>query len=235
MKRLLAIALLALSTLQGVHAADAFAQLTPPKNRPIKVAFVMNEGAVLIDFGGPWEVFENVMLPGDFKTMQDSMPFDLYTVGTSTKPIHTSGSHSPGMTITPDYDFSNVPEPDVVVVPADRGSPALTTWLKKINADHKIIVSVCTGAFNLAETGLLNGKAATTHHGALDAFAKQYPDIKVARGVRYVQSSPTIFTSGGLSAGIDLALHIVEAYYGSDVAQATADNLEYQGTGWKAL
>jgi transcriptional regulator GlxA family with amidase domain len=234
MKHVFAAALLAICTLQGAYAGDMDSKLTPPKDRPIKVAFVMNEGAVMIDFGGPWEVFSNVMLPGNFKNMQDSMPFDLYTVGSSKKPIHSSGSHSPGMKITPDYDFSDVPEPDLVVVPADRGSPALTAWLKKMNADHKIIMSVCTGAFNLAKTGLLDGKSATTYHGALDEFAKEYPGIKVVRGVRYVQSSPTLYTSGGLSAGIDLALHIVEAYYGRDVAQATADNLEYQGTGWKA-
>ncbi|MBV8659385.1 MAG: DJ-1/PfpI family protein [Burkholderiales bacterium] len=233
MMHVFAFVLCAIATFQSAYAEGMDGKLTPPKNRPIKVAFVLNEGAVVIDFGGPWEVFSNVMLPGDFKNMQDSMPFDLYTVGTSTKPIHTSGTHSPGMQITPDYDFSNVPEPDLVVVPADKGSPALTAWLKKINADHKIIMSVCTGAFNLAETGLLDGKVATTHHDALDEFAKHYPNIKVVRGARYVQSSPTLFTSGGLSAGIDLALHIVEEYYGRDVAQATADNLEYQGTGWK--
>ena len=80
---------------------------------------------------------------------------------------------------------------------------------------------------------LLDGKVATTYHDALDEFAKHYPNIKVSRGARYVASSPTLFTSGGLSAGIDLALHIVEEYYGREVAQATADNLEYQGTGWK--
>jgi transcriptional regulator GlxA family with amidase domain len=126
-----------------------------------------------------------------------------------------------------------VPADRLVVVPTDKGSPALTAWLKKINADHKIIMSVCTGAFNLAKTGLLDGKSAATHHDALDDLAKSYPNIKVVGGVRYVQSSPTLFTSAGLSAGIDLALHVVEAYYGRDVAQATADNLEYQGTGWK--
>jgi transcriptional regulator GlxA family with amidase domain len=233
MKHVFAVVLFASCAIQGAHAGDMDGKLTPPKNRPIKVAFVMEEGAVMIDFGGPWEVFSNVMLPGK-KDMQDSMPFDLYTVGASKKPIHSSGSHRPGMIITPDYDFSDVPEPDLVVVPADMGSPALTAWLKKMNADHKIIMSVCTGAFNLAKTGLLDGKSATTYHGALDELAKQYPDIKVVRGVRYVQSSPTLFTSGGLSAGIDLALHIVDEYYGRDVAQATADGLEYQGTGWKA-
>jgi transcriptional regulator GlxA family with amidase domain len=233
MKRLLLAALTAVCTVSASNAADITAHIAPPANRAIKVAFALSESAEVIDFGGPWEVFGNVMLPGDFKNMQDSMPFELYTVGPSQKPIHTSGNRHAGMAITPDYDFRNAPEPDLVVVPAQQGGPALSAWLTKLHAHHKIIMSVCTGAFRLAQAGLLDGKMATTHHMALDQFANQYPKINVVRNVRYVQSDPEIFTSGGLSSGIDLALHMVEAYYGRDVAQATADNMEYQGLGWK--
>jgi len=234
MKRLLLAALIAICALPAAYAADLTTPITPPANRAIKVAFALSEGAEVIDFGGPWEVFGNVMLPGDFKNMQESMPFELYTVGPSQKPIHTSGNRHAGMVITPDYDFLNAPEPDLIVVPAQQGGgAALSAWLNKLHAHHKIIMSICTGAFDVAEAGLLDGKMATTHHKALDLFASQYPKIKVVRNVRYVQSDPEIFTSGGLSAGIDLALHMVEAYYGRDVAQATADNLEYQGLGWK--
>ena len=232
MKRLLFAALISICALPAAYAEDLTTHITPPANRSIKVAFALSEHAVVIDFGGPWDVFGNVMLPG-FKDMQESMPFELYTVGPSRKRIHATGNRHAGMAITPDYDFQHAPEPDVVVVPAQEGGAALSAWLNKLHAHHKIIVSICTGAFNLAEAGLLDGKMATTHYSALDKLASQYPKIKVMPNVRYVQSDPEIFTSAGLSAGIDLSLHMVELYYGRDVAQSTADALQYQGLGWK--
>jgi transcriptional regulator GlxA family with amidase domain len=232
LKRLLLAALIAVCTLPAADAADLVTHIAPPANRPIKVAFALSENAVVIDFGGPWDVFGNVMLPG-IKDMQESMPFELYTVGPSKQPIHTMGNRHAGMSITPDYDYLHAPEPDLVVVPAQQGGAALSAWLNKLHAHHKIIVSICTGAFNLAEAGLLDGKMATTHYGALDKLASDYPKIKVVPKVRFVQSDPEIFTSAGLSAGIDLSLHMVELYYGRDVAQGAADALEYQGLGWK--
>jgi transcriptional regulator GlxA family with amidase domain len=90
-----------------------------------------------------------------------------------------------------------------------------------------------TGAFVLAEAGLLNGKHATTHHDAVADLPKNFPEIRVERWMRYVQSDGVIFTAGGLSSGIDLALHIVELCFGREAAQTTADLMEYQGTAWK--
>jgi transcriptional regulator GlxA family with amidase domain len=93
-------------------------------------------------------------------------------------------------------------------------------------------MSVCTGAFHLARAGLLSGKAATTHHGSLDALASQFPDINVRRGLRFVESSPKIATAGGLSSGIDLALRVVERYFGRPAAERTAAYMEYQSRSW---
>src|SRR5947208_7629945 len=92
-------------------------------------------------------------------------------------------------------------------------------------------MSVCTGAFILAQTGLLSGKSATTFHGAFVAFALQFPDIHLKRGARFVEEG-NLATAGGLSSGIDLALHVVERYFGREVAERTADQMEYQGRGW---
>jgi len=92
-------------------------------------------------------------------------------------------------------------------------------------------MSVCTGAFVLAKTGLLNGKSATTYHGAFERFAMQFPDIQLKRGARFVENG-NLATAGGLSSGIDLALRVVERYYGREVARKTAYNMEYQGEGW---
>jgi len=92
-------------------------------------------------------------------------------------------------------------------------------------------MSVCTGSFLLAKAGLLSGKAATTHHNAYALFAADFPDVSVQRGARFVDAG-NISTSGGLTSGIDLALHVVERYFGREVAQKTATALEYQGLGW---
>jgi YHS domain-containing protein len=92
-------------------------------------------------------------------------------------------------------------------------------------------MSVCTGAFVLARSGLLSGKAATTYHGAFERFAMEFPDIQLKRGARFVESG-NLATAGGLSSGIDLALRVVERYFGREVAQRTAYDLEYQGEGW---
>lgn len=94
-----------------------------------------------------------------------------------------------------------------------------------------VTMSVCTGAFVLASTGLLAGRPATTHHGAYKTLANQFPDIQVKRGARFVETG-NLATAGGLTSGIDLALRVVERYFGRKVAAETANMLEYQGTGW---
>ena len=93
-------------------------------------------------------------------------------------------------------------------------------------------MSVCTGAFVLGQAGLLAGKRATTHHDFHDRFAAQFPDVTLERGLRFVESAPNLATAGGLTSGIDLALRVVERYFGRDVAQRTAAYMEYQGKGW---
>jgi transcriptional regulator GlxA family with amidase domain len=98
------------------------------------------------------------------------------------------------------------------------------------NAD--VMMSVCTGAFVLAAAGLLDGHRATTHHSALTRLAMQYPKITVRRGARFVDEGH-VATSAGLSAGIDLALHVVTRYYGEPVAADTAYGMEYQSKAWQ--
>jgi putative intracellular protease/amidase len=214
-----------------VEAPARGTALQPPEGRKIRVAVVLTEGAVVIDYAGPWEVFSNVHTGSG--GMDQQMPFDLYTVGRDRNPIHTAGVMKPGMTIIPDYGFADAPDPDVVVVGAQSGDEQLGPWLRKVHAQRALIMSVCTGAFRLAQAGLLDGKPATTHHASLQRLANQYPRIAVQSSVRYVQSDPLILTAGGLSSGIDSALHVVELYYGPQVAQAAADYMEYQGQGWK--
>jgi putative intracellular protease/amidase/YHS domain-containing protein len=197
--------------------------LKPPDKDPIPVAFVISDGAVIIDFCGPWEVFRDVMLPsGDH-------PFHLYTVSDKTKPIQAGG----GMKIVPDYTFANAPAPKIIVIPAQsEPSKAMLDWIRQATKNTDVTMSVCTGAFVLAKTGLLDSKSATTYHGAFGSFAMQFPTIELKRGARFVENG-NLATAGGLSSGIDLALRVVERYYGHDVAEKTAYNMEYQGQGWK--
>jgi len=208
---------------EGGQSAVKINPLKPPAQGSIPVAFLISEGAVMIDFAGPWEVFQDVMIPG-----RSDHPFHLYTVSESTSPIHASG----GMKIVPDYTFENAPAPKVIVIPAQsQPSAATLEWIRKSTKTTDVTMSVCTGAFVLAKTGLLSGKAATTFHGAFVSFASQFPDIHLKRGARFVEDG-SLATSGGLSSGIDLALHVVERYFGREVAQKTAYNMEYQGQGW---
>jgi len=197
---------------------------------PIKVAFVLSDHANVMDIAGPWEVFQDTTLDDE----KETAPFKLYTVAPTTAPLLTTGSGGPGMTITPDYSFDDAPAPDIVVVGAQAGGPGLDEWLRRQHDAGKTIVSICTGAFKLAQAGLLDGSRATTHHWYFGDFVEQFPNVKLVREVRYVQSAPTIFTAGGLTSGVDLSLHIVARYFGQKQAQRTADYLEYQGTGWKS-
>jgi transcriptional regulator GlxA family with amidase domain len=119
----------------------------------------------------------------------------------------------------------------VVVIPAQRGSDTMREWLRKVANTADVTMSVCTGAFHLAKAGLLSGKAATTHHEFIDKLKREFPDIDVKRDVRFVEGEK-ISTAGGLTSGTDLALRVVERYFGREIAQATAIYMEYQGKGW---
>jgi putative intracellular protease/amidase/YHS domain-containing protein len=233
---LLALGVLALSALFSTAApvktgdrsnpnavATETTSLKPPDKSQIPVAFLISDGAVVIDFCGPWEVFQDVTIPGSAE-----MPFRLYTVAETKKPIRTSG----GMQIVPDYTIQNAPPPKVIVIPAQsEPSSAVLEWIRNSSKTTDVTMSVCTGAFVLAKTGLLNGKSATTYHGAFARFAMKFPDIQLKRGARFVENG-NLATAGGLSSGIDLALRVVERYYGRDIARKTAYNMEYQGQGW---
>jgi transcriptional regulator GlxA family with amidase domain len=204
-------------------ATPAAAKLTPPQSGPIRVAVVLTQHATMIDFAGPWEVFQDVEVAG-----RDAA-FELYTVGVSKEPIETSG----GMTVIPDYAFADAPVPHVVVVGAQMGGKGMPEWIRSMHEKKAVILSVCTGAFKVADTGLLDGKPATTHHDFYDRFAEKHPKVKLVKSARFVESAPDIFTAGGLSSGIDAALHLVDLYYGRETAQRTATYMEYEGTGWK--
>jgi len=210
---------LALST--AAASAQTLKKLTPPAKGSIPVAIVLSPGAVVIDYSGPWEVFQDAVVPG----VQN--PFHLYTVAEREGPVTASA----GMKVVADYSFANAPQPKIIVIPAQQGGAALEAWVKKAAPAADLTMSVCTGAFQLAKTGLLDGKSATTHHASYVQFAKAFPHVNLKRGFRFVDEG-NVASAGGLTSGIDLALHVVERYFGHDAAIHTAYYMEYQGRGW---
>jgi transcriptional regulator GlxA family with amidase domain len=209
-----------------VKSNDQPAPLRPPADgKPIPVAFLLDEGATVIDFAGPWEVFQDVEeagVPG----------FELFVVAPSEEAIRASA----GLQVLPAYTLETSPRPRVVVIPAqgqrepeDRARKV--AWLRDRMSDADVVISVCTGAFLLAETGALDGLSATTHHDFFDSFESRFPAVALQRGRRFVDNG-SLITAGGLTSGIDAALRVVERYYGRQVAAATADYLEHDGEDW---
>lgn len=183
----------------------------------MKVAFVVTENANVMDLAGPWEVFQDTEVNG-------RPAFEIYTVSEKTDQLPMSG----GLQVVPQFTFANAPKPDIVVVGAQRGAPGLPGWLRERAQESRIVMSVCTGAFKLGEAGLLDGKKATTHHEFWDRFSSQFPKVELVRGTRFVQSDERIYTAGGLTSGVDLALHIVGRFFGPEAAERTARYMEYE-------
>jgi transcriptional regulator GlxA family with amidase domain len=208
----------------GTQLKDRSNPLTPPEQGSIPVAFPISRGAVIIDFCGPWEVFNSARVPG-----RQGEIFQTYTVAETLQPITAGG----GMKIIPNYTFETAPPPKVVVIPAQSGSTeAMLKWIRSVTKATDVTMSVCVGAFLLAETGLLSGKSATTFHEAYARFEARYPDVHLKRGARFVEDG-NLASAGGLSSGIDLAIRVIERYYGREAAERTAYLLEYQGKGWQ--
>ena len=208
--------------------------LKPPATGKINVAFLISEGADVMDIAGPWEVFSDAMLTTKGKPWHESdgddmvMPFNVYAVSDSLKPVNANG-----LTIVPNYSFDNAPKPLIIVIPAQGGrTAAQKAWLLANSSTADVTMSVCTGASMLAAYGLLDGQTATTHHAYQQSMQKKYPAVRFVSGTRFVENGK-IATAGGLTSGVDLALHTVARYYGNEVAQVTANFLEYHSELWK--
>ena len=179
------------------------------------VAIVIYDGVELLDFAGPGEVFAA------------ARSFQVFTVSASMEPINSQGF----VQVTPGYDVSNSPKPDILIVPGGGtsqllGSEPLMAWIKESAKDAEVVMSVCTGAFALAEVGLLDGQEVTTHYSAIDGLKKSAPKATVHENKRFVDNGK-IITTAGVSAGIDGALHIVARLLGKQAAVSTARYMEY--------
>jgi len=191
------------------------------------VGIVLFNDIEVLDFCGPFEVFSATRL-NEEKRRDEPSPFEVSLVAETLSYVITTG----GMNVIPQYSFENCPRIDILVVPGGWGTrremnnPVMLDWLRTQAAEVETLTSVCTGSMLLGFAGLINGLHATTHWRSLDWMRDSFPEVIVEYG-QHVVSDGRVFTSAGISAGIDMALKVVARYYGEDIAEATAAHMEY--------
>ena len=193
------------------------------------VGILLFDDVEVLDFAGPFEVLSRTrtVSGAESRRSEDSAPFRVFTVAKTREKIRAIGD----LIVEPRYSFADAPRIDILVVPGGWGSRTVMqdaqvlTWVKNVAASARYTSSVCTGALILARAGLLAGRRATTHWAAYDLLASLNGGVKVVRNARVVKDG--VFTSAGVSAGIDMAFALVEEICGRPVADETAHYIEY--------
>lgn len=188
---------------------------------------VFNEIEVL-DLGGPFEVFSVASRVAGRRG--EVVPFQPLLIARSLEPIAARG----GFRVLPDATLQECPKLEVLIVPggvvnAVQADEEVVAWVRRQSSQTELTAAVCTGAFVLAQAGLLAGLRATTHWEDQADLAREFPDLSVIPGQSWVDEG-RIVTSGGISAGIDMSLHLVERLHSRELALATARQMEYR---WK--
>ena len=181
----------------------------------------------ILDFCGPFEVFSITRL-NEERRREEPSPFKVVLIAESADPITTTG----GMRVLPDYTLEDHPALDILLIPGGLGTRALQSrrrllgWIALCARQVKILCSVCTGAFLLAGAGQLEDRAATTHWASLQRMREAFPGVDVRDDLNVVEDG-SVFTSAGVSAGIDMALRMVALLHGPAVARSAALAMEY--------
>jgi transcriptional regulator GlxA family with amidase domain len=189
--------------------------------------YVFDEVEVL-DFAGPFEVFSTASRLFCRAQPGAEPPFQVFTVGASRSPVSARG----GLVVQPRFSFADHPALHVLLVPggvvtAELDRPRVIAWVAVQSATAEVTASVCTGAFLLARARLLKGKSATTHWEDIADLRAMAPATRVVQGVRWVEEG-SVLTSAGISAGLDMSLHIVARLAGHDLAARTARQMDYE-------
>lgn len=195
----------------------------------LAVAILLFDDVEVLDFAGPFEVFSVTAELNGYKHLH------VFTLAEEQRTITARN----GLSVIPNHTLADAPKPDIIVIPGGIGSkvammrPAVIDWLQAHSPNAEVIMSVCTGARILAKAGLLDGLTATTHHEAFADMRELAPNTTWVEGdwqdTRFVENG-RIITAGGISAGIDTALHVVAKLLGRDKARATAEYMEYETT-----
>ena len=168
------------------------------------VAILIFEDVEVLDFAGPFEVF-NVTAE-----LNDPAPFNVFTVAETAAPVKTRGK----LSINPNYTIYAMPAADILIVPGGAGTrpllkkPHLLEWLREQHGQVERLFSVCTGALVLGQAGLLDGLPATSHHDSFDELRLAAPACRIVTDRRYIDNGK-IVTAGGISAGIELTRHCI--------------------------
>jgi len=183
--------------------------------------FLFNEVEVL-DFAGPFEVFS-------LASKDNEKLCKVITIGETGEIISARN----GLKVLPQANFKEAPVLDILIIPGGYGAEEIEIknekvidWIREQKNHIKILASVCTGAFLLAEAGILDRKKATTHWMDIERLTREYPKIEVINHSKFVDEGE-IITAGGISAGINMSFHIIQRLFGEDVAKATAKRMEY--------
>lgn len=210
--------------MRRVHLALAEKEESAVNN----VGLFLFDDIELLDFAGPYEVFSVT------SELSDYTLFRVFSVSEDGEEIRTVN----GLKVKPDFAFDNHPPIDILVIPGGVGTKkemdksAIVEWIRWNSDRAKMTVSVCSGARILARMGLLDGMEVTTHHEVFDDIRRIAPRATLNQKARFVDNG-RILTAGGISAGIDVALHIVRKLHGDQVADRTARYMEYGD--WQAL
>jgi transcriptional regulator GlxA family with amidase domain len=192
-----------------------------------RVAILIFPDVEVLDFCGPYEVFSVARLDEE-RRREEPSPFEVIVVAERDETIVASG----GLKIVPDTTIDDCPPIDLLVVPGGWGvrreieSAALVAWIAERGRGVETLASVCTGSMLLGRAGLLDGRRATTHWRSLDWMRDSFEEVTVVDDEHVVEDG-RVFTSAGVSAGIDMALRVVARYLGAEVARRTAQAIEY--------
>jgi len=192
-----------------------------------RVGIVLFEDIEVLDFCGPFEVFSATRI-NEEKRREAPSPFEVLLVAEKSDPVTTSG----GMRVIPHYTFATCPRLDILVTPGGWGTrkelnnTIMLDWLRTRAAEAETLTAVCTGSMLLGFAGLLDGLHATTHWQSLDWMRESFPTVKVEYDKHFVKDG-RVFTSAGISAGIDMSLRVVADYFGENIARITARYMEY--------
>ncbi len=192
--------------------------------------FIFHDIEVL-DLGGPFEVFSVATRVKARLDPESPPPFNVFTIGETTAPILTRGN----LIITPGFSFTDHPPIDLLIIPggivsAELKKETVIHWIATTAAKAKLTASVCTGSFLLAQARLLDGKHATTHWSDIEEMKSLFPKVIVEDQVRWIDQGH-IITSAGISAGIDMSLHLVSRLQSESLALATAKQMDYRWLG----
>ncbi len=191
-------------------------------NYPCKIAILIFNEVEVLDFCGPFEVFSIT------KGSNGQSPFEVMIVAEDEAPVLARNN----LSINPQYTITNCPEPDILLIPGGPGTrkeiynDELLKWIKSTSMASKLTLSVCTGSLLLGKANLLDDLEITTHHGALDLLRETAPKAIVRSDKRFIDNGKYIIAAG-ISAGIDMSLYVVEKLLGKDIAEKTAQYMEY--------